>query len=43
MIPEIDESNLTEGAILVKDRLIDTNQIACIVILANYLLAMACF
>ena len=37
MIPEIDESNLTEGAILVKDRLIDTNQIACIVILANYL------
>ena len=37
MIPEVDESNLTEGAILVKDRLIDTNPFACIGILANYL------
>ena len=37
MIPEVDESNLTEGAILVKDRLIDANAIACIVIMANYL------
>ena len=37
MIPEINESNLTEGVILVKDGLIDTNPIACILILINYL------
>ena len=37
MIPEVNERNLTEGEILVKESLFDTNPIACIAILANYL------
>ena len=37
MIPEIDETNLNEGEIFVKESLLETNPLACIAILANYL------
>ena len=37
---EANETNLTDGSILVKERLIDTNPWACVAIFANYLFLM---
>ena len=37
MFSEVNETNITEGAIEVQDRLIDTNPMACVAIFANYL------
>ena len=37
MFSKVNETNITEGAIEVQERLIDTNPMACVAIFANYL------